>query len=179
MRAGDARAARCTRPIESVVFARSHRRSRKCRGRFEVSFLKLTTQTVRERNLGIAGEPGCRFEAGIAVGQLNLEHGGLCHACRMPARKCPVKTGPAAPTLRIERSTESAPCQLSRQRGTKVAVHDKIRGFPWPASITRSKRGTRFAREDFLFGEEPNAFLVSAAAYVVRFAFRPGATGGT
>jgi hypothetical protein len=37
----------------------------------------------------------------------------------------------------------------------------------------------RFAREDFLFGEEPNAFLVCAAAYVVRFAFRPGATGGT
>jgi hypothetical protein len=37
----------------------------------------------------------------------------------------------------------------------------------------------RLAREDFLFGEEPNAFLVSAAAYVVRFAFRPGAGGGT
>jgi hypothetical protein len=37
----------------------------------------------------------------------------------------------------------------------------------------------RFARAGFLFGEEPNAFPVSATVYVVRFAFRPGATGGT
>jgi len=56
------------RPIESVVFAGSRGRSRKRRGSFEVSFLELTTQTVRELDLGIAGKPGCRFEAGIAVG---------------------------------------------------------------------------------------------------------------
>jgi hypothetical protein len=120
-----ARAARRIRPIESVVFARSHRRSRKCRRSLEVSFLELTPQTVRELDLGIAGEPGCRFEPGIAVGQLNLEHGGDHYAYPMPARKCPVKTGNTAPILRIERSTESAPCQHSRQRGTEAAVHDK------------------------------------------------------
>ena len=48
-------------------------------------------------------------------------------------------------------------------------------GFDNPLGM----RNARFAREEFLFGEEPNAFPVSAAAYVVRFAFRPGAAGGT
>jgi hypothetical protein len=48
-------------------------------------------------------------------------------------------------------------------------------GFDNPLGMCNA----RFAREDFLFGEEPNALLVSAAVYVVRFAFRPGAGGGT
>jgi hypothetical protein len=72
----------------------------------------------------------------------------------MPARKCRAKTDHATLILRIERSTESAPCQHSRQRGTAAAVHDKITrlrmaGFDNPLETWNA----RFAREDFLFGE--------------------------
>jgi hypothetical protein len=33
------------------------------------------SQLFRELDFGIAGEPGCEFDAGIAVAELNLEHG--------------------------------------------------------------------------------------------------------
>ena len=49
----------------------------KWRGWSEVSFLELMSQLFREPDFGIAGEPGRRFDAGIAVVQLNLEHDGL------------------------------------------------------------------------------------------------------
>jgi hypothetical protein len=47
------------------------------RGWSEVSFLELMSQLLREFDFGIASEPRCQFDAGIAVVQLNLEHDGL------------------------------------------------------------------------------------------------------
>jgi hypothetical protein len=105
-----------------AFFARSHRRTRGRRGSSKVSFLELTSQLFRELDLGIASEPGCRFEAGILVGQLNLDHGGLRHAYRMPARKCSVKTDHGAPIRRMIRSTGSVPCQHSHQRGIEAGL---------------------------------------------------------
>ena len=142
-------AVRRTRPIESVVFARSHRRSRGHRGWSEVTFLELTTQLFRELDLGIAREPRFRFDAGIVVGQLNLEHGGDHYAYRMPERKCPVKTGHAPSILRIERPTESAPCQNSRQRGTEAAVHDNGGSCAKPAVRAHALRWEILLLEDY------------------------------
>ena len=83
----------------------------------EVTLLELTPQLLRELDLGIAREPGCRFGAGIAAGRLTLEHGGFSYAYRMPARKCPAKTNHGVDALGMERSTGSAPCQLLRHWG--------------------------------------------------------------
>ena len=57
----------------------------------EVSFLELMSQLFREFDFGIAREIRCRFDTGIVVMQLNLEHGGPL-AYRVPAMKYPVKT---------------------------------------------------------------------------------------
>jgi hypothetical protein len=78
--------------MESVAFVRSRPRRRGCRGWSEVSFLELMSQLFREFDFGIASEPSCRFDAGIAVLQLNLEHDRLLEAYRVPAMKCLVKT---------------------------------------------------------------------------------------
>jgi hypothetical protein len=58
----------------------------------EVSFLELMSQPFRELDFGIASETRCRFDTGIVVMQLNLEHDGSL-AYRVPAMKYPVKTG--------------------------------------------------------------------------------------
>jgi hypothetical protein len=49
------------------------------------------SQLFREFDFGIASETRCRFDAGIVVMQLNLEHEGLL-AYLVPAMKYPVKT---------------------------------------------------------------------------------------
>jgi len=78
--------------IESVDFARWFPQRWGCRGEAEVSLLDLTSQPFRKLDFGIAGETRCRFDAGIVVMQLNLEHEGPL-AYRVPAMKYPDKTG--------------------------------------------------------------------------------------
>ena len=71
-------AARRARWIESVVAcARPRRHRRTCRGRCEVSFLKLMSQLFRDLDFGIGSEPRRRIANGVGVVPFNLEHDGL------------------------------------------------------------------------------------------------------
>ena len=61
--------------IESVVLLTGPSLRGRGRGASEVPLLELTSQLLGERDLGIAGEPRCRFEACVVSGGERLEHG--------------------------------------------------------------------------------------------------------